>query len=161
MSGIYSGAIAIRLSGFSGMWCPTPPPGSSRSSTGRRELGEALELAGILAVVQTDLTQQQSCPGRMWASPLATDITASQRWNIKRAPVLSDEAYGKNTELREDGMSVECAIGIDNLRTVPKALLTELSVTEANPLRGATARPQTNDIESIDKYRTRDMTSWK
>jgi mRNA interferase MazF len=41
---------------------------------------------------------------------------------------VSKHIWGANTEVilgPEDGMSRECAIGLDNLRTVPKALLTE------------------------------------
>jgi len=41
---------------------------------------------------------------------------------------VSKHIYGASTEVLlgvEDGMSRECAIGLDNLRTVPKALLTE------------------------------------
>lgn len=41
---------------------------------------------------------------------------------------VSKHIWGVRTEVilgPEDGMSRECAIGLDNLRTVPKALLTE------------------------------------
>ncbi len=41
---------------------------------------------------------------------------------------ISKHVWGASTEVLlgpEDGMSRECAIGLDNLRTVPKALLTE------------------------------------
>lgn len=50
---------------------------------------------------------------------------------------VSKHIWGLSSEVvlgPEDGMPRECAIGLDNLRTVPKAQLTE-AITELGPKR--------------------------
>jgi mRNA interferase MazF len=72
--------------------------------------------------------------GRHPVCVLTRDEAISRLDNIVVA-TISSHTWGLQSEVPlgpEDGMSAECAISLDNLRTVPKALLTE-PITKLGP----------------------------
>jgi mRNA interferase MazF len=74
--------------------------------------------------------------GRRPVVVLTRDEALSRLRNLVVA-LVTRTIRGIDTEVQlgpADGMPVECAVSLDNLRTVPKALLTE-SITKLDPER--------------------------
>ena len=74
--------------------------------------------------------------GRRPVVVLTRDEAVPRLRNVVVA-LLTRTIRGIDTEVElgpEDGMPVACVVSLDNLRTVPKALLTE-SITQLNPER--------------------------